>query len=230
MQPLISTISYQVALVGRPHGWEPDSPDDVPSEPSGPLQIVSESEDLFAAVREAIEHNERALGEDADRWAVVVEPGSLGQIWPAARLCTPISYKVTSIWWPDGWEPNSPLDVPNCVRQAQSQAGRQRLSYEKAVGTVNSLNRQCMDQPGTTWYVVVAVENESVSRTVSYDPAGTETTVEVRRLHVVRPEPGGRGDCSHCPAHSFQCAKAQWNSQAQTVTSTRSRSVGDRHD
>ena len=88
------------------------------------------------------------------------------------------------------------------------------------------LNRQCMDHPGTTWHVVVAVENEAVSRTVSYDPAGTETTVEVRRMHVIRPEQGGHGDCSHCPAHEFQCAKADWSSQTQTVTARRSRAFG----
>ena len=92
--------------------------------------------------------------------------------------------------------------------------------------TVLGLNRQCMDHPIATWYVVVAVENEVLSRTVSYDSAGTETATEVRRMHVIRPAKGGRGDCSLCPAGSFPCAEADWSSQPQTVTTHRSRQFG----
>ena len=29
-------------------------------------------------------------------------------------------YLVTAIWWPDGWEPNTPLDVPKCLSHAQT--------------------------------------------------------------------------------------------------------------
>ncbi len=66
-----------------------------------------------------------------------------------------------------------------------------------------------MSHPGAMWYVVIAVENEPVVQTISHDASGTETTVEVRRLHVVRPEEGGGpGDCSHCPAGSFDCRGA----------------------
>jgi len=216
---------YQVAITQRPQNWVPESMDDVPLDLHGPLGVLSESEDLFAAVRQAIEHNEKAEAEQSDRWAVVVEPGSLGRVWPAARLCTPLTYKVTPIWWPEGWEPNTPLDVPNCVWQSQGGGGRDGLTYEQAESTIHGLNRQCIDNPGTSWYVIVAVENESVSKTVSYDPSGTETTVEVRRLHVIRPEKGGHGDCSHCPAHCFDCAKAEWDSQCQTETATRSQPV-----
>jgi len=157
---------------------------------------------------------------------VVVEPGSIGRIWPAARLCTPISYVVTAIWWPDGWEPHSALDVPNCVWQTQGRAGGEWFSYPEAEATVMALNRQCMDHPGRTWHVVVAVESEPVSRTVSYDPVGTETMTEVRRIHVIRPDQGGRGECSHCPAHAFPCAEADWSSQTQTVSACRSRAFG----
>ena len=174
----------------------------------------------------AMEHNESAEAQQRGRWAVVIEPASPGRVWPAARLCTPIIYKVTAIWWPDGWEPESPLDVPNCAWQTQGPAGGQWFSYPQAEATVLGLNRQCMDHPGTTWHVVVAVENEAVSRLVSYDPGGTETTVEVRRMHVIRPEQGGHGNCSHCPAHEFQCAKADWSSETQTVSARRSRAFG----
>ncbi len=76
----------------------------------------------------------------------------------------------------------------------------------------------------------MAVESEPVSRTVTYDPAGTETMTEVRRIHVIRPERGGRGDCSHCPAHHFRCAQADWSSQAQTITATNSRAFSAASD
>jgi hypothetical protein len=134
---------------------------------------------------------------------------------------------VTAIWWPDGWEPKTPLDVPNCVWQSQGRQGGEWLSYQQAEDTIRGLNRQCLDNPSTTWYVIMAVENEAVSHTISYDPSGLETTVEVRRVHVIRPQEGGRGDCAYCPAHDFQCAKADWTSQVQTVTATHSRAFGE---
>jgi hypothetical protein len=130
-----------------------------------------------------------------------------------------------AIWWPDGWEPHSPLDVPNCVWQAQGEDERQVLSYPDAETAMLGLNRQCMNRPGTNWYVVVAVENEPVSRSVSHDSTGSETTVEVRRMHTIRPEKGGPGDCSHCPAGTFPCANADWHSQPQTVPTTHRRAV-----
>jgi hypothetical protein len=206
---------YQVAIIPRPTNWTPGGPDDVPPQPGEPIELLAKIDDLFTAVREAI-----ALNEDRGRhegWAVVVEPGCPGRAWPAARLCTPIRYQVNALWWPEGWEPNEALDVPNCVWQAQGRVSDSPMSYDQAEATVQALNRQCMDNPGTTWHVVAAVENEPISRTVSYDAAGTEATVEVRRLHVIRPTKGGHGDCSHCPAHAFQCAKAEWDSLAQTV-------------
>ncbi|MEN6493614.1 MAG: hypothetical protein ABFD16_04920 [Thermoguttaceae bacterium] len=217
---------YQVSIVERPDAWTPKTPDDVPAEAGKPLEILAEADELFAAVRQAIAYNEKAQQGDRSRWAVVVEPGTVGQRWRNARLCTPLSYKVTSIWWPGGWEPNSPLDVPNCVWKSQGSVDDQRLTYPQALATVRGLNQQSMNHAGAMWYVVVAVENEPVSQTVSYDAGGTETTVEVRRLHLVRPEEGGgRGDCSHCPAHSFQCAQEDWITLEQNLSSTRTRSL-----
>jgi len=209
--------SYQVATIRRPEQWQPRGMDDVPPQPGEPLEVGEEQEDLFAAVREAIAFNEQAEQSGGDRWAVVVEPGSPGRVWKAARLCTPLRYQVNAIWWPEGWEPIEATDVPNCLWQAQGRISEEPLSFEKAQTTVQALNRQCIDNPGTTWHVVVAVENEPVSRTVSYDASGTEATVEVRRLHVIRPEGAGHGDCSHCPAHAFQCAQAEWKSVTQTL-------------
>ena len=218
--------NYQVAIVRRPEGWTPDCLDDVPPEPGGSIEVLDESEDLFAVVSQAIEHNQKSLAADDTRWAVVVEPGCVGRTGLGGRLCTPVSYKVTSIWWPDTWEPNSPLDVPNCVWQSDSAGSEQQMPRDKAIATVRSLNRQCMDRPGVNWYVVVAVENESVSRTVSYEPGGVETTVEIRRLHVIVPEKGGGGDCSYCPAHDFPCAKKDESGRTQTLTTTRTGSFG----
>jgi hypothetical protein len=215
--------SYQVVAIRRPEGWTPGQPDDVPPNPGRPLAVLAEADDLLAAVGRAVEHNQSAEAERAGQWAVVVEPGSLGRTWPAARLCTPIAYKVAALWWPEGWEPGAPLDVPHCVWRAQGGLEREPMSYRRALATVGALNRQCMDQPGTTWYVVVAVENEPVSQTVSLDAGGTETRVEVRRMHVVRPERGGHGSCAHCPAHDLPCAKTDWSGQVQTLTTTESR-------
>jgi hypothetical protein len=215
---------YQVAIINRPKNWTPECADDVPLDLTGPVGVLAESDDLFEAVSQAMEYNEGP--ESQRRWAIVLEPTGVGRIWPAARVCTPIVYKVTAIWWPDGWEPQSPFDVPNCVWQAQAQGGGECLSYPEAEATVYALNRQSLDHPGTTWHVVVAVENESVSRMVSFDSAGTETTVEVRRLHVIRPEQGGHGNCSHCPAHELQCAKADWSNQPQTVSARHTRAFG----
>jgi hypothetical protein len=217
---------YQVAIIRRPARWEPECPDDVPLELNGPVEVLLESEDLFAALHRAIGHNESPDAERRGRWAVVVEPGSMGRIWPCARLCTPLIYKVATVWWPDGWEPRSPLDVPNCVWKSQEPVGGQWLAYPQAEATMLALNRQCIDHPGATWHVVVAVENEPISRTVSRDPSGTETTVETRRMHVIRPVQGGRGECSHCPAHAYPCATSEWSSQMQTVSASQSRAFG----
>jgi hypothetical protein len=197
----------------------------MPEEAGKPLEVLGEHDGLFVAVQAAIAYNQSDQRQHDNRWAVVVEPGSLGQTWRNARLCTPLAYKVAGIWWPDGWEPQSPLDVPNCVWRTQGEVTDQRLAYPQAVAMIRGLNQQSLDRLSPIWYVVVAVENEPISQTVSYDPAGTETTVQVRRLHVTRPDEGGRGDCSHCPAASFQCAREDWLTLEQTTTATRSRST-----
>jgi hypothetical protein len=187
--------------------------------------VRCEREELFTAVREAIAYNQSDQRQRDACWAVVVEPGRLGQMWRNARLCTPVAYKVAGIWWPGGWEPQSSLDVPNCVWRTQGEVTEQRLSYPQALAMIQGLNQQSLDRLSPIWYVIVAVENEPVSHTVSYDPAGTETTVQVRRLHVVRPEKGGRGDCSHCPAASLPCAREDWIALEQTTTSSRTRAA-----
>jgi hypothetical protein len=209
---------YRVAIVSWPEGWTPCCPDDVPTVMDQPIDVLAEADEVFDAVAQAAAYNAKAIQTKSGRWAVVTRPGSAGRIWRDARLCTPLRYKVATIWWPEGWEPASPLDVPNCTWQAQYPLEDQPMSYRDAENAVHALNRQCMDSPSNTWYVLVAVENEPLSRSVALDAAGSETTVEVRQLHVIRPQRGGRGDCSYCPGHSFSCAEANWTSQSQTMT------------
>lgn len=218
---------YQAVLIDRPSDWTPDSLDDVPPEPGSLGEVLAEADELFAALRVAMEYNRAPPAGAASRWAVVVEPGALGCTWRSARLCTPVRYQVAGIWWPLGWEPQSPLDVPNCVWRAQGAAAGENLDYPRAVAVARALNQQSLDHGATAWYVVLAVENEPLSQTVSYDAAGLETTVQVRRLHVVRPEEGPTaGDCSYCPAQSFECAKADWSTLEQTDRLVRQRHLG----
>ncbi len=209
---------YQVSLIERPAGWQPASLDDVPPKPGRPVGTLASTDDVFSAVRQAIGYNESDAAGSAGRWAVVVEPGNLGRIWPGARLCTPLAYKVAAIWWPTGWEPKSPLDVPNCVWRAQGEPTDNLVTYQEALATVQSLNHQGMNQAAARWYVVMAIENEPISHTVSLDPSGTETTVKVRKIHLVRGDEGGYGDCSHCPAHSFDCAKADLEAGIHSIS------------
>lgn len=206
---------YQVALTERPAAWQSRRPDDVPPAVGEIREVLAEFDEFFPAVRRAIEFNEQAPASVPGRWAVVIEKNSSGLTWPRARLCTPVAYKVTAIWWPQGWEPQTPLDVPNCVLRAQGEIGGDATTYPEALATVRGLNQQVMDRTGAMWYIVVAVENEPVSRSYSYDPAGTETLSEVRRLHIVHPaEEGGQGDCTHCPAHALECASEPWDAAA----------------
>jgi hypothetical protein len=100
-------------------------------------------------------------------------------------------YEVAAVWWPDGWEPSGPRDVPNCIGWVSETGAAPPMSYEQAVATVEGLNRQSMDHPGSHWHVVAS--------------AGEGTADAVER-HVVYSEGAGRGDCSHCPARTFPCA------------------------
>ncbi len=219
---------YQVSLVQRPADWQPKCPDDLPPSPGHAVGSLATTDDFFSAVRQAIQHNESSEAKSAGQWAVVAEPGNLGRTWPGARLCTPLAYKVAAIWWPTGWEPQSPLDVPNCVWRAQGEPTDHLVTYQEAVATVQSLNHQGMNHAAVRWYVVMAIENEPISHTVSLDPSGTETTVKVRKVHLVRADGGGHGDCSHCPAHSFDCAKSDLDAAIYSIDdlSRRSMDVG----
>lgn len=216
---------YEVWAVARPEGWKAASLDDVPPQPGQPLGVVAEAEALLPAVRRAMDENKAKRDEVSAPWAVVVERGCPGRVWRNARLSTPLGYRVAAGWWPTGWEPRSPLDVPSCLWRAQGETDPAPLSYEQALAVVRGLNRQSMDHAGPLWYVLMAVENEPISQTVSYDPSGIETTVQVRRLHVIRPDGGGAGDCSYCPARSLQCGQDDAALMEPTASTTSSRSL-----
>ena len=116
-------------------------------------------------------------------------------------------YQVTAVWWPDGWEPRDPLDVPRCIRPARrAEDGGPRMDYRQAVAAVHGLNRQCLDHPGSTWYVVS--EADDVPAVAGRGIEAVLTAAAERPLRVLFPEGGGRGDCSHCPAgHAQPCAE-----------------------
>jgi hypothetical protein len=116
-------------------------------------------------------------------------------------------YRVTPLWWPDGWEPGDPLDVPKCVRPAHGQpASGPPMDYRQAVATIQGLNRQNLDHPGATWYVVS--EAEEAGSPPRVDIAGVLAGAAERPIRVVVPEGGSRGDCSHCPAgHGQPCTE-----------------------
>lgn len=104
-------------------------------------------------------------------------------------------YRVTAVWWPDGWEPCSPTDVPNCIAASPEDGpAKPVISLDRALATVRGLNRQNMDHPGAHWYVVAEADSPAES-----SGGGLQS------LRVVRPGEG-RGDCSYCPAAGFSCA------------------------
>ena len=56
---------YQVMVIRWPERWKPECADDVPLELNGPVEVLVESDDLFTALDQAIEHNERRRGPTA---------------------------------------------------------------------------------------------------------------------------------------------------------------------
>ncbi len=213
---------YRVIVCLRPEGWQPRSADDAPPVIHSPVKSVGQSHDLFEAVHRAVYFNQRPRRTER-RWAIVVDPDSAGRAWSGGRLVTPLTYKVLPIWWPEGWEPDSPQDVPNCLFQAKQVSAESAADYQAAQNIVLALNRQAMNFPGSTWYVVAAVENEPVATTVSVDPQGLEIISQSRRIHIVRSQQGGKGNCDRCPAHALACAQQPWREHIQTITDVQSR-------
>jgi len=122
-----------------------------------------------------------------------------------------LQYHILSIWWPEGWEPRGPSDVPNCAWQTELEPLEplplaRPMGREEALGTVRALNRQVIDSAADRWYLVAAVESESPP---------SESGQETCRVSIVRPESdSGRGDCTACPGHDLECATADWRDEA----------------
>lgn len=117
-----------------------------------------------------------------------------------------VGYQIGTIWWPDGWEPTGPLDVPNCVLPTKTPASGPALPYSQAESMVQALNRQCIDSAETTWYVLVAAEGGPAGEASSEGGQPRVATLESR---IVRPPRGTAGDCSCCPAHNLRCARGE---------------------
>ena len=43
-------------------------------------------------------------------------------------------YLVATVWWPDGWEPVTPLDVPKCLAWARQQTAPGSLDVSAGGG------------------------------------------------------------------------------------------------
>lgn len=200
---------YQVAIVTRPGGWSNQTEDDVPPMTEGTYQVAAQGEGLLEARQTAVTYNQDPARKLDSSWAVVVEAGAPSRRWPGPRLSTPVAFKLAALVRPEGWEPTSPWDVPNCIWKADTRSAQVEMGLEQVLATMRALNQQSLDLADTSWFVPVAVENEPVQETVSYDPAGKQTISQVRRVHVICPAQGTRGDCSHCPAHDFPCREAE---------------------
>jgi len=199
---------YQVLIVSRPADWQAQRADDVPAGLQAPFEVAGEWDDLWKARDAAVAFNEEPQRTQDLRWAVVGDCGARSRRWAGPRVCTPLAYKVVALVRPESWEPGSPWDVPNCIAKADRQGAGVELSRRQALATMWALNQQSIDQTDTTWFVAVAVENEPCAESIRYDPAGHDTVVETRRMHVMFPPTGGRGDCSCCPARAFPCRES----------------------
>lgn len=175
---------YRVSVVELPPEWEPASFDDSP----GDLRCVEDigrHDTIEAALAQVIEFNRENAEVGTPRWAVAFEAPSRGR--SAYRVCTPLSYRLVHIHWPEGWEPKSPLDVPDCAWRDQSDTSME-YEFDAAVEAVRSLNEAHMLEPSCErWTLLVAIECEPLHTSTFCDYLGTETSLTVRRLHVIRP-------------------------------------------
>ena len=80
---------YCLAIVAKPPNWKPDHPDDVPAELTPTPAIQGEFDDLFPALRAAVEWNEKSLAAKGSDWAVVVDTSSPGRRWGWAAFAHP---------------------------------------------------------------------------------------------------------------------------------------------
>ncbi len=180
----MSQGGYRVSVVLRPDGWEAASLDDSPDELRC-LDDIGTHDKLEDAVEQVLDFNRQAVSEGSEHWAVAFETPPRGR--SSFRVCTPLTYRLVHVHWPDGWEPKEPLDVPPSAWREQSDT-QQEFSFDEALDALRSLNEAHMAEPTSQrWSIMVAVECEPLHTSTYCDHLGTETSISVRRLHVVRP-------------------------------------------
>lgn len=179
--------NYRVSIIEFPAHWEPvtldDSPDDLRC-----VEDIGRHETIESALSQVVEFNREATEVGSPRWAVVFEAPSRGRA--NFRVCTPLTYRLVHIQWPEGWTPSSPLDVPDSAWHNQSDATVE-YGFDEAVDAVRSMNEAHMLEPACQrWTLLVAIECEPLYTSTYCDHLGTETSMSVRRLHVVKPTNG----------------------------------------
>jgi len=180
----MSQSGFRVSLVQFPDDWEPGSLDDSPDglRCTDDLATYDLLED---ALEQTLDFNRESIEGERSKWAVIFETPVRGRL--NFRVCTPLSYRIVHVHWPEGWKPESPFDVPDCEWQDHSESSAE-FSFDEAVEALRSLNEAHRMEPSSErWSIMVAVECEPVHTSVYSDHLGTETSMTVRRLHVVKP-------------------------------------------
>lgn len=181
---------YRVSLVQYPDGWEPVSLDDSP-DGLRCTEDIGVHDTLEDALEQVLDFNMESIEGDRSKWAVIFETPVRGR--QNFRVCTPLTYRIIHIHWPEGWAPNSPVDVPDCEWHDQSDTNAE-FTFDEALDTLKSLNEVHLMEPSSErWSIMVAVECEPVHTSMYCDHLGTETSMTVRRLHIVRPVDSSSG-------------------------------------
>lgn len=198
----MSQGGYRVSLVQFPENWEPASLDDSPDG----LRCIDDlsSYDLLEdALEQVLDFNRESIEGDRSKWAVIFETPVRGRL--NFRVCTPLSYRIVHIHWPDGWTPESPFDVPDCQWHDQSDSNTE-FAFDEGIEALRSLNEAHLMEPNSgRWSIMVAVECEPVHTSLYCDHLGTETSMTVRRLHMIKPiDDAGHRLFDSMPAISYR--------------------------
>ncbi len=186
----MSQGSFRVSLVEFPEDWEPGSLDDSP-DGLRCTEDIGHHDLLEDALEQSLDFNEQSIHGDRSKWAVIFETPVRGRL--NFRVCTPLSYRIVHVHWPQEWTPESPLDVPDCAWRDQSDSNAE-FTFDEGLDALKSLNEAHLMEPSCErWSIMVAVECEPVHTSMYCDHLGTETTMTVRRLHVIRPVESNEG-------------------------------------
>jgi len=180
----MSQAGYRVSLVQFPEDWEPGSLDDSP-DGLRCTEDIGQHVLLEDALEQALDFNELSVEGERSKWAVIFESPVRGRL--NFRVCTPLSYRIVHIHWPEGWSPQSPFEIPDCTWRDQSDSSNE-FTFDEAFDALKSLNEAHLMEPSCErWSIMLAIECEPIHTSMYCDHLGTETTMTVRRLHVIRP-------------------------------------------